>query len=179
MDGRAEADHVINTVCNIPHVNFVTSRPRSTDLRRIHHLIMASVDISLAVEEDFPILAHIAAVAMSVDLVHRIIYEGNNPFDTTRQERSVMAELHRAASNPEAHVYKAVLKSSQEIVGYAMLRFENNGQSDSANMKPVAPKFSPGTNARFLEHMMSRVKALHSKHLDNIRHICQSFGITC
>ena len=137
------------------------------------------VDISPAAEEDFPFLAHIAAVAMSVDLVHRIIYEGNNPLDTSRQEQSVMAELRRSATNPEAHVYKAMLQSSNEIVGYALLRFEGGSQNEGPNPKPTAPTFAPGTNARFLGDMMSKVRAAHSRHLDSTRHICQCQDFMC
>lgn len=146
-----------------------------TSITSNYSLTMApSIEISAAIEEDFPILAHIAAVAMGIDLVHRIIYEGNNPFDTSRQERSVMAALRSAASNPEAHIYKAMLKSSREIVGYAMLRFENDSQNSGLHARPSATSFAPGTNARFLENMMSEVGAAHSKHLAGTRHICQS-----
>lgn len=137
------------------------------------------IDISPAAEDEFPTLAHIAAVAMGVDLMHRIIYEGNNPFDTSRQERSVMAELRRAASNPEAHIYKAMLKSSQEIVGYSMLRFEDDSQNNGLHSGPRAINFAPGTNARFLEKIISKVGAAHRKHLDGTRHICQSFDFIC
>ena len=138
-----------------------------------------SIDISPAVEEEFPVLAHIAAVAMGVDLVHRVIYGGNNPFDTSRQELSVMADLRRAASNPEAHVYKAMLQSSQEIVGYAMLRFEEDGQSNGLRTRPSATNFAPGTNTKFLENMMSKVRAVHSRHMAGTRHICQSLASIC
>ena len=137
----------------------------------------SSVDISPAMEEDFPVLAHIAAVAMSVDLVHRIIYEGNNPLDTSRQERSVMAELNRAASNPEAHICKAVLKSSREIVGYSLFRFEDDSKAPGQPVKPPNTSFPAGTNARFLERMMSGVKALHKKHMTGKRHVCESLAL--
>lgn len=136
---------------------------------------MASlIKISPAMEEDFPVLAHIAAVAMSVDLVHRIIYEGNNPLDTSRQERSVMAELNRAASNPEAHICKAVLKSSKEIVGYSLFRFEDDSKSSALPVKPPPTSFLAGTNARFLERMTSGVRAVHKKHMAGKRHVCES-----
>lgn len=135
------------------------------------------IEITPASEEDFPILAHIAAVAMGVDLIHRIIYEGNNPIDTSRQERSVMAELCRTASNPQAHIYKAVLKTSREIVGYAMLRFEDDSQDAALPTKPSTINFLPGTNARFLERMMKEVRAAHSKHMAGKRHVCKSLEV--
>lgn len=138
-----------------------------------------SIEISPAAEEEFPVLAHIAAVAMGVDLVHRIIFEGNNPFDTSRQERSVMADLRRAGSNPEAHIYKAMLQSSREIVGYAMLRFEEGGQNSGLHARPSATSFAPGTNAKFLEDMMTKVRAVHSRHMAGTRHICQSLDPIC
>ena len=138
-----------------------------------------SIDISPAVEEEFPVLAHIAAVAMGVDLVLQIIYQGNNPFDTSRQEQSIIADLRRAASNPEAHIYKAVLQSSREIVGYVMLRFEEDGQTGGPHARPSATSSVPGTNAKFMEHMMSKVRAVHSRHMAGTRHICQSLDSIC
>ena len=127
------------------------------------------IEISLASEEDFSTLAHIAAAAMAVDLVHRIIYEGNNPFDTSRQEQSVLAELHRAASNPQAYICKATLGSSEKIVGYAMLRFEEIPEK-AAGL--VVPSFAQGTNGAFLGSIMSRVRAAHAKHMADKRHVC-------
>ena len=136
---------------------------------------MASfIEISPAMEEDFPVLAHIAAVAMSVDLIHRVMYESNNPFDTSRQERFVVAELNRAASNPEAHICKAVLKSSKQIVGYSLFRFEDDSKPSALPIKPPTPNFPVGTNARFLERMTSGVRAVHKKHMAGKRHVCES-----
>ena len=108
---------------------------------------MASlIDVSAALENDFPTLAHIAALAMSVDLVQRVIYDGNDPFDTSRQERSVMAELGRAAKNTQAHIYKATLKSSGQIVGYAMFRFEDRALP--AAVPSLTTNFTTCTNAQ-------------------------------
>ena len=87
-----------------------------------------------------------------------------------------MADLRRAASNPEAHIYKATLQSSREIVGYAMLRFEDDEQNRGLHARPSsAPtNFAPGTNAKFLEDMMGKVRAVHGRHMAGARHICQS-----
>lgn len=138
---------------------------------------MASlIEISPAFEEDFPALAHIAAVAMGVDLVHRIIYEGNNPFDTSRQEQSVMAELGRAASNPQAHIYKATLRSSGETVSYATFRFEDS-EKGALSARPSTISFPKGANAMFLERIMSGVRAAHGKHMAGKRHVCQSLDV--
>ncbi|KAL8785419.1 MAG: hypothetical protein Q9195_008654 [Heterodermia aff. obscurata] len=126
------------------------------------------IEVSLASEKDFSTLAHIAAVAMSVDLVHRIIYEGNDPFDTSRQEQSVMAELDRAASNPQAYICKATLGSSEKIVGYAMLRFEDIPEKAT---EPVVPRFAPGINGTFLRSIMSRVRTAHAKYMAGKRHV--------
>ena len=141
---------------------------------------MASfIEISPAMEEDFPVLAHIAAIAMNVDLVHRIMFEGNNPFDMSRQERFAVAELNRAASNPEAHICKAVLKGSKEIVGYSLFRFEDDSQPSTLPVKPPTTNFLAGTNTKFLERMMSGVRAVHKEHMAGKRHVCESLnGVT-
>ena len=137
---------------------------------------MASlIDVSAALENDFPTLAHIAALAMSVDLVQRVIYDGNDPFDTSRQERSVMAELGRAAKNTQAHIYKATLKSSGQIVGYAMFRFEDTALP--AAVPSLTTNFITCTNAKLLERILGEVRAAHKKHMADKRHICQAVDV--
>ena len=134
---------------------------------------MASIiDISPACEDDFPTLAHIAPVAMGVDLLHRVMYEGNNPFDTSRQERFLMAELGRAALNPQAHIYKATTKSSREIVGYMLFRFDEGKENTPSG--PSMASYPPGTNVEFMGRMSKGIRAAHSKHMGGKRHVCQS-----
>ena len=133
---------------------------------------MASlVDIAPALEEDFPTLAHIAPVAMAVDLIHRIMYEGNNPFDTSRQERFVMAELRRASQNPQARIFKAMDKASREIVGYGLFRFDD-GKNPTPSGAPLKANYPPGTNMDFMERMSKGVRAAHGKFMAGKRHVC-------
>lgn len=132
---------------------------------------MASIiDISPASEDDFPTLAHIAPVAMGVDLIHRIMYEGNDPFDTSRQEKFLMAELRRAALNPQARIYKATTKASGETVGYALFRFDD-GQENSPS-GPSMANYPPGTNTAFLGRLSQGLRAAHSMHMGGKRHVC-------
>ena len=136
----------------------------------------ALVDIIPATEMDFPTLAHIAATAMAVDFIHRVMYESNNPLDTSPQEHTIQAELDRSAKNPQAHIFKAVLKSSGETVGYGMFRFDD-GDSQAVG-GPAMTSFPPGVNTDLLGRMSKAFRAAHSTHMGGKRHMCKSYCLT-
>ena len=136
----------------------------------------ALVDISPATELDFPTLAHIAAVATAVNLIHQVIHESNDLFDTSRQEQNIRAKLQGQAANPQARIFKATLKASGEIVGYAVFRFDDGeaqvagggGGGPSTANAPLAAKMN------LLGRLSKWFEAAHSKHMGGKRHVCES-----
>ena len=125
------------------------------------------VDISPASEEDLTILAHIAPQALAVDLLYRIKYESNDPFDTTQQECFILAELRRASLNPEAHIFKATEKSTKKILGYGLLRYYHGEDPPQSSTTP----FPPGSNADAIWKIAKDFKENHFKYMDGRRHV--------
>ena len=120
-----------------------------------------AVDISIASENDFPTLAHIASRAMEVDLIHRIIYPSSDRFDTTLPDQFVAAELRRAALDSQAHIFKATATNSDQIVGYALLRFSDGKRTSGPSMA----SFPPGCNRDFIELLGREFGDKHKKHM--------------
>ena len=126
----------------------------------------STVDISPASAEDFSTLAHIAPVALAVDLLYRIKYESNDPFDTAPQKQFILAELHRASQNPEAYIFKATTKKTGEIVGYGLLQyFQGEDESPSSTTT-----FPPGSNAETIWALARDFKENHNKYMGGKRH---------
>ncbi|KAI9703545.1 MAG: hypothetical protein M1820_005849 [Bogoriella megaspora] len=87
-------------------------------------------------------MARIAAEAMSVDLVHRVLHPSRNLLDGSPQESKVLAELQRAnnsqeSGQPKTYIWKAVTggtgthdtssepvptKETRDIVGWALFK---------------------------------------------------------
>ena len=102
----------------------------------------SSTSIVQAHNDDFPTLARIAAEAMSVDLVHRVLYPSKNLLDGSPQESKVLAELRRAAKpqelgQPKTYIWKAIAggvgaedtgsepvptRETGDIVGWALFK---------------------------------------------------------
>ena len=134
--------------------------------------MVSLINITPASEQDFPTLAHIAATAMAVDLIHRIMYQSNDALNTSRPEQSITAELHRSAANPQAHIFKATLKASGAIVGYGLFRFDDGNSQVVGG--PSMASFPPGTNMDLLGRMAKAFGAIHKKHMSGKRHVCES-----
>ena len=129
----------------------------------------SGVDILLADEEDFPTLARIQPIAMGVDLLHRIMFE-SEPLDNTLYEQFTMAELCRVSSNPKAHILKAIIKSTGEIVGYGLVRFDDG----KGGAGPSMSSFPAGTNTSFIQRLADGFRERHSGHMAGKPHASMS-----
>ena len=135
-----------------------------------------SISITPATEPDIPTLAHIAAVAMSPETLHQILFPSNNLLDLSRPEQFIAAELRRAAQNPDAHILKATTQNAASssgetvtvTVGYAMFRF-----AEGAPSGPAKASFPEGTNVELLKRMGTAIRAAHEKHVGAKRHVCK------
>ncbi|KAI9657408.1 MAG: hypothetical protein M1821_003090 [Bathelium mastoideum] len=87
-------------------------------------------------------MARIAAEAMSVDLVHRVLHPSKNLLDASPQESKILAELRRAAKSqelgqPKTYIWKAIAggasaedmgsgpvptRKTGDIVGWALFK---------------------------------------------------------
>ena len=130
------------------------------------------IAILCAHSSDFPTLARIAAEAMSVDLIHRVMYPSTNVLDSRQQESRIIEELKRSASSPtsdqpKVHIWKAVpreeaetdleseavaTKDTGKILGWVLFRvYEARDETATANSiitsgVPEASKANPREN---------------------------------
>lgn len=134
---------------------------------------MASiVDISPASEDEFPTLAHIAAVAMAVNLLQGMMYKSNNPCGTACQERFVMAGLGRAAINPKL----TSTKRQPKLWGHYRLHDVSLRRPQrELVIWPLNGSYPPGTNSDLVGRISKGLRAPHSKHMGGKRHVCLSF----
>ena len=138
----------------------------------------ALVDISAALEPDFPTLAHIAAVATAVNLIHRVLNPGPNIFDTSNQEQKIVARLQGQAANPQARIIKAVSKDSGEILGYAVFRFDDGEPSPAAappppTNPPPAATASQTASTDLVTRISKAFEEAHTNHMSGKRHVCK------
>ncbi|KAL9625612.1 MAG: hypothetical protein Q9160_000325 [Pyrenula sp. 1 TL-2023] len=153
------------------------------------------VDIVPATEADLPILSRMGVTAMSVHLVHRIMFPSNNYLDTTKAETHLLDDLRQHMKNPAARLFKACSKENPgEIAGYMLFRFEDGKIEDTlpaaqeeptnaATASPdptlvdVAPKLPERVNSRFLAALSSLLRPAYKKHMSGRPHVCESHPV--
>ena len=129
-----------------------------------------TIDILPASGEDLPNLAPILPYAMRVDLISRVIFE-SEPYDSSLAERFSLEELKVAASNADAHVIKALLKSTGKVVGYAIIVFSDGVFEPRTNdMQPTLPK---EMNGAFTVMIHKRLRDLYEYHMAGKQHAGQ------
>lgn len=136
----------------------------------------SAFEIIPATAEDLPTLAHIAVIAMDVDLLHRVMFPSTDPLNTTFRESIILNQMRSTFAKPEAHGFKAVSKASGQIIGYGLFSFENP-EKEGEKAKAPPHKLPEGINQEFMKRVGGFVRSEHAKYLADKRHVCM-FGST-
>ena len=139
----------------------------------------AAVDIEISYSsiEDVDVLATIPPAAMKPDLIGRALF--SHPEDDTDAERWMKAEIEKSLQNPNCHVFKATIKGSGEIVGHAIVRFEdNNKSSEPTTEKTGPPSMPPFFNAEFARTLFGQLGAMREKYMGDRKCVGEWFFIT-
>ena len=121
------------------------------------------VEISYSSLEDVDVLATIPPVAMKPDLINRALFA--HPEDETNSVRWMKAEIEKSLHKPNCHVFKACIKDSGEIVGHAIVRFEDNKPVEPTKGHAAPPPMPLFFNAQFASALFGQLGAMHEKHV--------------
>ena len=142
-----------------------------------------SFKIAPAQPSDFLGLARIAVTAMSVDLLHRVIYPSSNALDASPQESKILAELqqqHAAGAWIAKATQPKPSPDGDEIVGWALLRdvpanWAEQSKAPIAQTQPPASAAaaSVSTNTAFVRHLGGQIGPLYRRFMEGKRHLCK------
>ena len=154
------------------------------------------IKILRAHRSDFPTMARLCAEAMSVDLIHRVLYPTANLLDSSLQEVQLIKELeHDAApptqAAPKVHIWKAVSGTSNDldadvasepvptehpddILGWVLFRIneEQKGEEDvELGGAPQVASDAPASSVAFLSRLGGEFTDAIAKHIGQKSHI--------
>ena len=130
------------------------------------------VEISYSTKEDVQILAAIPPAAMAHDLVGRALFK--SPGDSSGSVKWMASEIQKGLESPNMHVFKATLKDSGEVVGHAIVRFENGLPPQPAPGGDESPSMPPFFNADFANALFGGLGAKYKQHMGGGKHAGKS-----
>ena len=100
----------------------------------------------------------------------RVMFE-NEPYDSSLAERFSLDELNSVASNPKAHILKAVLETKGEIAGYAVVVFSDGVFEQRA--LGTQRSYPDGMNGEFTRVMNQALREKYEYHMAGKQHAGQ------
>ena len=134
----------------------------------------AEIEISYSSIEDVDTLATIPLAAMKPDLINGALF--SHPEDDADSIQWMKVEIIKSLDNPNCHVFKACIKSSKEIVGHAIVRFEDNKPVEPTKDDAGPPSMPPFLNADFATALFGQLGAVHKKHMGGRKCVGEQFS---